>query len=983
MSLRSWVRTVVARPVTRPIRRGSPRVRLGVEGLEDRWVPSTFPVLNNLDDGSVGSLRWAVVQANSTAGVDEIVFDSGVFSTLQTITLGGTQLALTDTAGATTITGPNKGVTVDGGGLSRVFQVDAMVSASISGLTISGGNAGYDYGGGLFTYFGTAILTNTIVAGNQFGDVSGALAAASTNNLIGGNPFLAPLGSYGGTGQTMALLPGSPAINAGTSGAGIPTTDQRGMSRDGGVDIGAFESQGFQFAVAPGSTPQTADIGTAFAHPLAVSVTANNPIEPVDGGGGISFVAHPAANGATAILSATSPAISGGQAAVTAVPINVLGSYTVAVTFPGSSASLSLTNAGAVFTKLVVNTTSDSLTPGAGLLSLREAITFNNYSPTGNAPITFDRTVFATPKTITLTGSQLELSNTSGPVSITGPRAGVTVSGGGLSRVLQVDALVTASVSGLTITGGNAGLYDSGGGVLNFGTLTLTSCTVSGNAAGPTGFSYYGGGNGGGVANFGTLGMTNCAVTGNSARAGYFAFGGASGGGLYNIGTATLTNCTVSGNSAGGSFFGGGGGGIANIGSFFAPGATLALTNCTISGNTAKSGGGLYNGATATLTNCAVRDNVASSYSGGGVLTGHLFNGTATTLLTGCTVSGNSSGLNGGGVANYAATTLTNCTVSGNTALSGGGLFGSSTPINSYQAGMLTLTQCTVSGNTALSGGGVFTQGGAVGFYDFYTGEWVVVGQDAFTYLTNCTVSGNIATGAGGGLATDGLGTTTAVNTAISGNTAGTGGGLFTGGFTFIDTTFTGTTSLTNCTVSGNTAAGAGGGLVNTALGTTTVTRTTVKDNSADAGGGIANEGTLTIASSNVSNNRATSKGGGVSTTGGSVTITDSAINANQVISSGLALGGGIACENSVLSLTDCTVNANEANVTTAQGGGIYALDSAVDVRNSTINGNKVNGSERGEGGGIYSYDCVLTLVGSNVKGNKATTAFDDVFDGP
>ena len=50
-----------------------------------------------------------------------------------------------------------------------------------------------------------------------------------------------------------------------------------------------------------GSTPQTAAIGTPFANPLAVTVTANNPVEPVDGGV-VSFVANPAANGASAIL---------------------------------------------------------------------------------------------------------------------------------------------------------------------------------------------------------------------------------------------------------------------------------------------------------------------------------------------------------------------------------------------------------------------------------------------------------------------------------------------------------------------------------------------------------------------------------------------------------------------------------------------------------------------------------------------------------
>ena len=88
-----------------------------------------------------------------------------------------------------------------------------------------------------------------------------------------------------------------------------------------------------------------------------------------------------------------------------------------------------------------MNTTSDSLSPGAGLLSLREAVALRQHStPSGISSITFDPTVFATPQTITLTGTQLELSNTSETETITGPAAGVTVSGGGLSRVFQVDA---------------------------------------------------------------------------------------------------------------------------------------------------------------------------------------------------------------------------------------------------------------------------------------------------------------------------------------------------------------------------------------------------------------------------------------------------------------------------------------------------------------------------------------------------------------
>ena len=91
--------------------------------LEERQLLSTFTVTSTLDDGSDGTLRWAVAQAN-LGGDNTIAFDSTVFDTPQTITLAGTQLELSDTTGTETITGPAAGVTVDGGNASRVFQVD-------------------------------------------------------------------------------------------------------------------------------------------------------------------------------------------------------------------------------------------------------------------------------------------------------------------------------------------------------------------------------------------------------------------------------------------------------------------------------------------------------------------------------------------------------------------------------------------------------------------------------------------------------------------------------------------------------------------------------------------------------------------------------------------------------------------------------------------------------------------------------------------
>src|SRR5207302_1680270 len=155
----------------------------------------------------------------------------------------------------------------------------------------------------------------------------------------------------------------------------------------------------------------------------------------------------------------------------------------------------------------------------------------------GNDTIQFDPGLFgAARQTITLGGTELMLSRSA---SIAGPGADrLAVSGNHQSRVFDVTSAATVNIAGLTVADGSVITSNSvsvGGGILNFGTLTLSATIVAGNL----------GHHGGGVYNAGTLTVTDSLLSGNTA---YIA--GSTGGGIFNAGTLTVTSSTLSGNSA-------------------------------------------------------------------------------------------------------------------------------------------------------------------------------------------------------------------------------------------------------------------------------------------------------------------------------------------------------------------------------------------------------------------------------------------------
>jgi CSLREA domain-containing protein/uncharacterized repeat protein (TIGR01451 family) len=138
-----------------------------------------------------------------------------------------------------------------------------IVNSTIAGNAVGPGGIGAGLAiynpGGLITP--TSALTNTILAGNLAAGTEsncGPLTITSKNDLAGDasctftdtasktgtDPLLGPLANNGGETDTLALLPGSPAIDTGTT-EGCPATDQRGVARPvgAGCDIGAYEFQ--------------------------------------------------------------------------------------------------------------------------------------------------------------------------------------------------------------------------------------------------------------------------------------------------------------------------------------------------------------------------------------------------------------------------------------------------------------------------------------------------------------------------------------------------------------------------------------------------------------------------------------------------------------------------------------------------------------------------------------------------------------------
>jgi hypothetical protein len=209
---------------------------------------------------------------------------------------GGTALVSFSTVAANTATGP-----VNAGGL------DAQAPTGLVDTLVAGNASGSPDGDVRGNQFNLAATDFGAAGHDLIGDSTGApqFVNGSNGDQVGTavnplDPKLGPLQDNGGATPTMALLPGSPAIDAGVNAVvgsvpPVSLNDQRGFLRVAGnsQDVGAYEAGSTQLAVmltlSPSQGPAAAvpaGTGVSFVALVAPEVFGASPTLP---GGTVHF----------------------------------------------------------------------------------------------------------------------------------------------------------------------------------------------------------------------------------------------------------------------------------------------------------------------------------------------------------------------------------------------------------------------------------------------------------------------------------------------------------------------------------------------------------------------------------------------------------------------------------------------------------------------------------------------------------------------
>ena len=243
-------------------------------------------------DFSTGSMRVTdcTIVDNSAVGAG-----GGIFVYAGALTIANSTIADNSVgAGPSRYTGPS------GGGLFVVngyqppgtgFEFAPVILDNSILVTNTDANGADDiarYSGNV----GYNVALSPESANNLIGvDETGTLTAANHNLLNVTDPGLGTLANNGGPTQTIALLPDSPAIGAGSVALAVDangnplTTDQRGDPRiiDGKVDIGALEGQEESTATTVTASPATSVSGQSVTFTATVAPQSGSAITTATG----------------------------------------------------------------------------------------------------------------------------------------------------------------------------------------------------------------------------------------------------------------------------------------------------------------------------------------------------------------------------------------------------------------------------------------------------------------------------------------------------------------------------------------------------------------------------------------------------------------------------------------------------------------------------------------------------------------------------
>ena len=208
---------------------------------------ATYSVTSVLDDGSAGTLRQAITDAEAHAGADDITFTSGLTGTIQL------QSPLPTITQDLTITGPGSDhVTIDGSNLSDnpillavkgYGNPNTPITVSVSDLAFANGTElSSGYSGGAIGAFNTHLtVTDSLFTGNT-GNVAGAIGTQFGTTHIYSSDFSGNTASNTGgavsvIASQLSLTNSTVSGNSSANGGGVyayysPTTFLRSTIAD-------------------------------------------------------------------------------------------------------------------------------------------------------------------------------------------------------------------------------------------------------------------------------------------------------------------------------------------------------------------------------------------------------------------------------------------------------------------------------------------------------------------------------------------------------------------------------------------------------------------------------------------------------------------------------------------------------------------------------------------------------------------------------